>query len=93
MVRIFLITLSFISLISAKDISSFVSAKNISITEKLKVGIDWGNGASGCIAPKLYKALGCAVVNLCTDEDGNFANHQPYQGKPENLTDLIKKGK
>ena len=35
MVRIFLITLSFISLISAKDISSFVSAKNISITESV----------------------------------------------------------
>jgi len=35
MVRIFLITLSFISLINAKDISSFVSAKNISITESV----------------------------------------------------------
>ena len=35
MVRIFLITLSFISLISAKDISSFVSAKNISISESV----------------------------------------------------------
>ena len=35
MVRIFLITLSLISLISANDISSFVSAKNISITESV----------------------------------------------------------
>ena len=35
MVRIFLITLSLISLIFAKDISSFVSAKNISITESV----------------------------------------------------------
>ena len=67
--------------------------KNISINEKLKVVIDCGNGASGCIAPKLYKALGCEVVNLYTDVDGNFPNHHPDPGKPENLTDLIKKVK
>ena len=67
--------------------------KNISINEKLKVVIDCGNGASGCIAPKLYKALGCDVVNLYTDVDGNFPNHHPDPGKPENLTDLIKKVK
>ena len=35
MVRIFLITLSFISLIFAQDISSFVSTKNISISESI----------------------------------------------------------
>ena len=67
--------------------------KNISINKKLKVVIDCGNGASGCIAPKLYKALGCDVVNLYTDVDGNFPNHHPDPGKPENLTDLIKKVK
>ncbi len=67
--------------------------KNISINEKLKVVIDCGNGASGCIAPKLYKTLGCDVVNLYTDVDGNFPNHHPDPGKPENLTDLIKKVK
>jgi len=67
--------------------------KNISINEKLKVVIDCGNGASGCIAPKLYKALGCDVVNLYTDVDGNFPNHHPDPGRPENLTDLIKKVK
>ena len=67
--------------------------KNISINEKLKVVIDCGNGASGCIAPNLYKALGCDVVNLYTDVDGNFPNHHPDPGKPENLTDLIKKVK
>ena len=33
--RIFLITLSFISLIFAQDISSFVSTKNISISESI----------------------------------------------------------
>jgi len=67
--------------------------KNIVINEKPKVVIDCGNGASGCIAPKLYSELGCNVINLYTEVDGNFPNHHPDPGKPENLTDLIKKVK
>jgi phosphomannomutase/phosphoglucomutase len=67
--------------------------KNIVINEKSKVVIDCGNGASGCIAPKLYSELGCNVINLYTEVDGNFPNHHPDPGKPENLTDLIEKVK
>ena len=67
--------------------------KNIVINEKPKVVIDCGNGASGCIAPKLYSELGCDVINLYTEVDGNFPNHHPDPGKPENLTDLIEKVK
>ena len=67
--------------------------KNIVINEKPKVVIDCGNGASGCIAPKLYSELGCNVINLYTEVDGNFPNHHPDPGKPENLTDLIEKVK
>ena len=67
--------------------------KNIFINEKPKVVIDCGNGASGCIAPKLYSELGCNVINLYTEVDGNFPNHHPDPGKPENLTDLIEKVK
>ena len=67
--------------------------KNIVINEKSKVVIDCGNGASGCIAPKLYSELGCDVINLYTEVDGNFPNHHPDPGKPENLTDLIEKVK
>ena len=67
--------------------------KNIVVKEKLKVVIDCGNGASGCIAPKLYSELGCEVVNLYAEVDGNFPNHHPDPGKPKNLIDLIKKVK
>ena len=67
--------------------------KNIVINENPKVVIDCGNGASGCIAPKLYSELGCNVINLYTEVDGNFPNHHPDPGKPENLTDLIEKVK
>ena len=67
--------------------------KNIVLKDKLKVVIDCGNGASGCVAPRLYSELGCDVVNLYTEIDGNFPNHHPDPGKPENLIDLIKKVK
>ena len=65
--------------------------KNININKKIKVVIDCGNGASGCIAPKLYKALGCEVISLYDEIDGNFPNHHPDPSKPENLIDLINK--
>ena len=67
--------------------------KNIIIKGGLKIVIDCGNGASGCIAPRLFSELGCDVINLYTEIDGNFPNHHPDPGKPENLIDLIKKVK
>jgi len=66
---------------------------NIVVKNNPKVVIDCGNGASGCIAPKLFSELGCDVINLYTEVDGNFPNHHPDPGKPENLTDLIEKVK
>ena len=53
--------------------------------------IDCGNGAAGCVAPKLYKELGCDVVELFTEVDGNFPNHHPDPGKVENLKELVAK--
>ena len=67
--------------------------KNIILKEKLKVVIDCGNGVSGCVAPRLYSELGCDVISLYKEIDGNFPNHHPDPGKPENLIDLIKKVK
>ena len=60
---------------------------------QIKVVIDCGNGAAGCIAPKLFKELGCEVVELFTEVDGNFPNHHPDPGKLENLKDLIEEVK
>ena len=65
--------------------------KNIEINKdkKIKVVIDCGNGAAGCIAPELIKSLGCEVIELFSEVDGNFPNHHPDPGKTENLKDLI----
>ena len=65
--------------------------KNISINnpEKIKVVLDCGNGAAGCIAPDLFKKLGLDVIELYSEVDGDFPNHHPDPGKLENLHDLI----
>jgi phosphomannomutase/phosphoglucomutase len=82
--------------ISRKDIRDLYIKEvieNIQIkdTKKLKVVIDCGNGAAGCIAPKLFQELGCDVIELFTEIDGNFPNHHPDPGKLENLSDIINK--
>ncbi|MDC0454371.1 phosphomannomutase/phosphoglucomutase, partial [Gammaproteobacteria bacterium] len=63
---------------------------SLNYPENLKVVVDCGNGAAGCVAPELFKRLGCNVINLFSEIDGNFPNHHPDPGKLENLQDLIK---
>ena len=64
--------------------------KNIFIKTRIRVVLDSGNGAAGCVAPKLFKKLGCDVIELFSEIDGNFPNHHPDPGKIENLQDLVK---
>ncbi|UVE19819.1 phosphomannomutase/phosphoglucomutase [Pseudomonas sp. LS44] len=66
---------------------------DIALAKPLKVVVDCGNGAAGVIAPQLIEALGCTVIPLFCEVDGNFPNHHPDPGKPENLVDLIAKVK
>jgi len=61
---------------------------NISLKKPLKIVIDCGNGVTGIIAPHLFAQLGCAVVPLYCEVDGNFPNHHPDPSKMENLRDL-----
>ena len=64
-------------------------SQSLKLNKKLKIVIDCGNGAAGFIAPDLYKNLGCEVIELYSEVDGNFPNHHPDPGKVENLKDLI----
>ena len=66
---------------------------DIKLAKRLKVVVDCGNGAAGINAPQLIEALNCEVIPLFCDVDGNFPNHHPDPGKPENLVDLIAKVK
>jgi phosphomannomutase len=54
----------------------------------LKIVVDSGNGIPGATAPGTLRALGCHVVDLYSQVDGDFPNHHPDPSKPENLQDL-----
>ena len=63
-------------------------SQDVKLARPLKVVLDAGNGIAGDIAPKLFKQLGCDVIPLFCEVDGNFPNHHPDPGKPANLVDL-----
>ncbi|WP_018411076.1 phosphomannomutase/phosphoglucomutase [Methyloversatilis thermotolerans] len=63
---------------------------DVKLKRRMKVVIDCGNGVAGDIAPRLFEALGCEIVPLFCEVDGNFPNHHPDPSKPENLEDVIR---
>lgn len=65
-------------------------AHHIKLKRPLKLVIDAGNGITSCLAPKLFRALGCEVHELYCEIDGSFPNHDPDPSQPENLRDLAK---
>ena len=62
---------------------------DIKLARPMKIVIDSGNGVAGASAPAIFRALGCEVVELFSEVDGNFPNHHPDPSKPENLRDLM----
>ena len=63
---------------------------DIKLARPMKIVIDSGNGVAGASAPAIFRALGCEVIELFSEVDGNFPNHHPDPSKPENLQDLIR---
>jgi len=61
---------------------------NIHLASSLKVVVDAGNGTAGIVAPDLFRAIGCEVIALYCEPDGNFPNHHPDPTVPKNLADL-----
>jgi phosphomannomutase len=61
----------------------------IQLARPMKIVVDSGNGVAGASAPAIFRALGCEVIELFSEVDGNFPNHHPDPSKPENLNDLI----
>lgn len=62
---------------------------DIAVATPLRVVVDAGNGVAGELGPELIRELGCEVTPLFCDVDGDFPNHHPDPGKPENLETLI----
>ncbi|EDZ97276.1 Phosphomannomutase, partial [Burkholderia sp. H160] len=65
-------------------------ASDVKLARPIKIVVDTGNGVAGGLAPKLFKKLGCELVELFTEVDGNFPNHHPDPAHPENLQDVIR---
>jgi len=62
---------------------------DIQLERKMKIVVDCGNGIAGASAPAIFRAIGCEVIELFSEVDGNFPNHHPDPSKPENLRDLM----
>lgn len=65
----------------------------VALSRPLKVVIDAGNGAAGLFAPPFLRQLGCEVIELYCDLDGNFPNHEANPEELHNMLDLIAKVK
>ena len=63
---------------------------DVKLSRPMKVVVDSGNGIAGASAPGIFRALGCEVIELFSEVDGEFPNHHPDPSKPENLQDLIR---
>jgi len=63
---------------------------DVKLSRPMKVVMDCGNGVAGAVAPELFKRMGCELVELFCEVDGNFPNHHPDPSKPENLADVIR---
>ena len=76
---------------SADVVAAYVDkiVSDVKLARPLKIVMDCGNGVAGAVAPELFKRLGCEIVPLYCEVDGNFPNHHPDPSKPENLADVV----
>ena len=60
------------------------------IGEGLKIVVDSANATGGVVAPKLYRAMGCEVIELYSMPDGRFPHHHPNPSDEKTLNDIKK---
>ena len=58
------------------------------IGEGLKIVVDSANATGGVVAPKLYRAMGCEVIELYSMPDGRFPHHHPNPSDEKTLADI-----
>jgi len=87
------------------DISPETDVKNISVRHaylerltsefsldrSLRIAVDAGNGTGGDTAVSALQSLGCEVIPLYCDMNGDFPNHHPDPTVPDNLHALREK--
>ena len=65
--------------------------KEFGTLKNIKIVLDCGNGAGGCIAKKLYAAAGLNPTILFEEPDGRFPNHHPDPTVEKNMKFLAAK--
>ncbi len=58
------------------------------IGKGITVVVDSANGTGGIVGPKLYRELGCKVIELYSKPDGRFPNHHPNPSDLKTLTEI-----
>lgn len=61
------------------------------IGDGIKLVADSANATAGVVAPELYRELGCEVVDIFTEPDGDFPNHHPNPSDHKTLKALQQK--
>ena len=86
--------------IETKDVEKFDIVQNYISNMKerfakigtgVKVVVDSANATGGLVGPELYKQIGCEVIELFSEPDGNFPNHHPNPSDLKTLKDLESK--
>ena len=52
------------------------------LSRPMKIVVDSGNGIPGASAPAILRALGCEVIDIYSEVDGDFPNHHPDPSRP-----------
>ena len=66
-----------------------IVARTGTLSRRLKVVFDCGNGVGAVVAPELFSKIGIDPVFLYAESDGTFPNHHPDPTVVANLQDLI----
>lgn len=76
----------------SRDISADYRSRvcaDVQLLRPLTVVVDAGNGAAGPLVVQLLQDLGCEVIELYCEPDGDFPNHHPDPSRPDNLSALM----
>ena len=57
---------------------------------KLKVAIDCGSGVGSLFAEEIFTKLGCEVLPVCCESDGDFPIHHPDPSQEKNMLEFEK---
>ena len=70
--------------------AEFVASKH-KLVRKFRVVVDCGNSVCGLVALKMFRLLGCEVVELFCESDGRYPNHLPDPHKRDNYAAITAK--